>query len=93
MLLSSIAFLNLLFYLNLYPPCQPDILSPYGCTNLNWDPGNQEVFEETIWMTIFSNGCLAILTYIMIGLGSLSYSLCHPGGLCIIHHIGQDLDM
>lgn len=47
-ILSFLALLNLYFYLDLYPPCEPDPTNPLGCTHLNWDPGNRQVLLHPV---------------------------------------------
>jgi hypothetical protein len=49
---SACALVNLIFYLNLYPPCEPDITSALGCTHLNWDPAVRVEFDRTVWMVL-----------------------------------------
>jgi hypothetical protein len=79
MVLAILAFINLNLYLGLYPPCEPDITSPYGCTNLNWDPGTTGViFETSVWMTIFSNGSVMILAYVTLGLFFYNFLVALP---------------
>ena len=65
---SACALVNLIFYLNLYPPCEPDITSALGCTHLNWDPAVRVEFDRTVWMVLkfaylfcFLASCLLLL--------------------------------
>ena len=77
-ILSVTASTNVIFYVNLYPPCEPEIANPLGCTNLNWDPAVIVDFPQTIWMYVFSNACVAILLYVSVGLFYYNFLVASP---------------